>query len=68
MPLAVESLATAVRCCDWAGAASEPVRFFHGNSLFGTGTLTVTGIPELATWMLMGVGLLLGAQRLRRKG
>ncbi|MEY2485787.1 MAG: fibronectin-binding autotransporter adhesin [Verrucomicrobiota bacterium] len=35
--------------------------------LFGTGQLTVLGIPEPATWMLMGVGLLLGAQRLRRK-
>lgn len=28
---------------------------------------TTTGVPEPATWMLMGVGLLLGAQRLRRK-
>ena len=35
--------------------------------LFGTGTLTVIGIPEPATWMLMGIGLLLGAQRLRRR-
>jgi len=30
--------------------------------------LSVDVVPEPATWMLMGVGLLLGAQRLRRKG
>jgi hypothetical protein len=28
---------------------------------------TTAAVPEPATWMLMGVGLLLGAQRLRRK-
>jgi hypothetical protein len=31
------------------------------------GTATAAAIPEPATWILMGVGLLLGAQRLRRK-
>ena len=35
--------------------------------LTGTGTITVIGVPEPATWMLMGIGLLIGAQRLRRK-
>ncbi len=35
----------------------------------GTGFLdvTATAVPEPATWMLMGVGLLVGAQRFRRK-
>lgn len=37
------------------------------SELTGTGMITVIGIPEPATWMLMGVGLLIGAQRLRRK-
>jgi fibronectin-binding autotransporter adhesin len=35
--------------------------------LFGTGRLNVIGIPEPATTMLIGLGLLIGAQRLRRK-
>jgi hypothetical protein len=30
-------------------------------------SVTVAPIPEPATWMLMGLGLLIGAQRLRRK-
>ncbi|MEY2538907.1 MAG: hypothetical protein QOG67_2647 [Verrucomicrobiota bacterium] len=45
-----------------SGAMNELPEFM------GTGFLNVTAsIPEPATWMLMGVGLLLGAQRLRRK-
>jgi hypothetical protein len=31
------------------------------------GTTVAAAIPEPATWMLMGIGLLLGAQRLRRR-
>ena len=35
--------------------------------LFGTGRLNVIGIPEPATTVLIGLGFLIGAQRLRRK-
>ncbi|MFL6516361.1 MAG: PEP-CTERM sorting domain-containing protein [Chthoniobacterales bacterium] len=41
---------------------------FENADFAGTGFVNVlAAVPEPATWMLMGVGLLLGAQRLRRK-
>ena len=41
---------------------------FQSAFFSGTGTLTLgAAVPEPATWMLMGFGLLVGAQRFRRK-
>ena len=63
---------------DITGALDTPVEF----RLYGSGgtstasnwrtddlnfTAQAAAVPEPATWMLMGVGLLIGAQRLRRK-
>jgi hypothetical protein len=49
-------------------AANEVVTFGNNSgSSFSLQSFNVTVIPEPATWMLMGVGLLLGVQRLRRR-
>jgi hypothetical protein len=61
-------------------SSSAPIEFriaIRDNTASGTNGIaidniilnaqTTSAVPEPATWMLMGVGLLLGAQRLRRK-
>jgi hypothetical protein len=49
--------------------AANEVAMFGNNtgSSFSLQSINVTVVPEPATWMLMGVGLLIGAQRLRRR-
>ena len=47
---------------------NDPDRGTMFDNITLNGTTVAGAIPEPATWMLMGVGLLLGTQRLRRKG
>jgi hypothetical protein len=46
---------------------NDPDRGILLDNIVINGTTATSAVPEPATWMLMGVGLLLGAQRLRRK-
>jgi PEP-CTERM motif len=49
-------------------AANEVATFGNNTGAsFSLQSFNVTVVPEPATWILMGVGLLLGTQRLRRK-
>jgi hypothetical protein len=51
-----------------SGSGSRDTIGIDNFNLTSSGPITpLNAVPEPATWMLMGVGLLLGAQRLRRK-
>jgi hypothetical protein len=50
------------------GTGSRDTVGIDNFNLTSSGAISpIATIPEPATWMLMGVGLLIGAQRLRRK-